>query len=118
VIGRVFWDQWLVWKAGSMGAAVVDASEAVMAIHQNHDYGYHAAGGELFHGAAARGGPFDLFVPRRMLGGMDTPGCLKAGWINSKVLALPTEMVLGGGNYFVIAERLTANSFFSLRAPR
>jgi hypothetical protein len=44
VIGRVFWDQWLVWKAQEAGAAVVDASEAVMAIHQNHDYGYHPAG--------------------------------------------------------------------------
>lgn len=44
VIGRVFWDQWLVWKARSSGAAVVDASEAVLAVHQNHDYGYHAAG--------------------------------------------------------------------------
>ena len=46
VIGRVYWDQWLVWKARRMGAAVVDASEAVMAIHQNHDYGYHPAGKE------------------------------------------------------------------------
>jgi hypothetical protein len=44
VIGRVYWDQWMVWKAREMGAAVVDASEAVMAIHQNHDYGYHPAG--------------------------------------------------------------------------
>jgi hypothetical protein len=44
VIGRVHWDQWLVWKAREMGADVVDASEAVMAIHQNHDYGYHPAG--------------------------------------------------------------------------
>jgi hypothetical protein len=44
VIGRVFWDQWLVWKAQSIGAVVVDASDAVMAIHQNHDYGYHPAG--------------------------------------------------------------------------
>jgi hypothetical protein len=44
VIGRVFWDQWLVWKAREMGAAVVDASSAVMAIHQNHEYGYHPAG--------------------------------------------------------------------------
>jgi hypothetical protein len=44
VIGRVFWDQWLVWKARSGGAALVDASDAVMAIHQNHDYGYHPAG--------------------------------------------------------------------------
>src|SRR5882762_4397126 len=44
VIGRVYWDQWLVWKAMQEGAAVVDATEAVMAIHQNHDYGYHPAG--------------------------------------------------------------------------
>lgn len=44
VIGRVFWDQWLVWKARELGGAVVDASQAVMAIHQNHDYGYHPAG--------------------------------------------------------------------------
>src|SRR5207249_1152179 len=41
---RVVWDQWLVWKAQQEGAMVVDASEAVMAIHQNHDYGYHPAG--------------------------------------------------------------------------
>jgi hypothetical protein len=46
VIGRVYWDQWLVWKAQRTGAVVVDASEAVMAIHQNHDYGYHPAGKE------------------------------------------------------------------------
>src|SRR5437868_4082882 len=44
VIGRVVWDQWLVWKAQQEGAMVVDGSEAVMAIHQNHDYGYHPAG--------------------------------------------------------------------------
>lgn len=44
VIGRVHWDQWLVWKARSGGAALVDASEAIKAIHQNHDYNYHATG--------------------------------------------------------------------------
>jgi hypothetical protein len=44
VIGRVWWDHWLVWKAREEGAAVVDASEVVTAIHQNHDYGYHPQG--------------------------------------------------------------------------
>jgi hypothetical protein len=44
VIGRVGWDNWLVWKARSEGAPVVDASDAVVAIHQNHDYGYHPQG--------------------------------------------------------------------------
>jgi hypothetical protein len=44
VIGRVWWDHWLVWKAHAQGAAVVDVSEVVTAIHQNHDYAYHPAG--------------------------------------------------------------------------
>jgi hypothetical protein len=44
VIGRVWWDHWLVWKARQLGAAVVDASDQVTAIHQNHNYGYHPAG--------------------------------------------------------------------------
>jgi hypothetical protein len=44
VIGRVWWDHWLVWKARAQGAAVVDVSEVVTAIHQNHDYAYHPAG--------------------------------------------------------------------------
>jgi hypothetical protein len=44
VIGRVYWDNWLLWYAGHEGAALVDASGAVMAVHQNHDYGYHPAG--------------------------------------------------------------------------
>jgi hypothetical protein len=46
VIGRVWWDHWLVWKAREQGAAVVDASDVVTAIHQNHDYAYHPAGAQ------------------------------------------------------------------------
>lgn len=44
VIGRVYWDQWLVWKAKNKGAKLVDASRCVTAIHQNHDYGYQTNG--------------------------------------------------------------------------
>lgn len=44
VVGRVYWDNWLVWKARSSGAAVVDASDVVIALHQNHGYGYHPQG--------------------------------------------------------------------------
>lgn len=44
VIGRNHWDQWLVWKAAAAGLPVVDTSEAVCAIHQNHDYAYHPQG--------------------------------------------------------------------------
>jgi len=44
VIGRVWWDHWLIWKANDSGAAVVDASDVVCAVHQNHDYSYHPDG--------------------------------------------------------------------------
>jgi hypothetical protein len=40
-IGRLFWDNWLVWKVISAGIPVIDASSAVFAIHQNHDYTHH-----------------------------------------------------------------------------
>lgn len=44
VIGRVWWDHWLVWKASSLQAPVIDATQAVCAVHQNHDYSYHVKG--------------------------------------------------------------------------
>jgi hypothetical protein len=43
-VGRVYWDHWLVWRARSMKVPVVDASADVLAIHQDHDYAYHADG--------------------------------------------------------------------------
>ena len=39
-IGRTVWDNWLVWKARSEGAMVVDATSVVKAIHQYHAYGH------------------------------------------------------------------------------
>ena len=43
-LGRLYWDSWLIWHARRKGAAVVDASAVVMAVHQNHDYSHHPAG--------------------------------------------------------------------------
>lgn len=44
LIGRIAWDNWLVYKARSDGYPVVDATAAVLPIHQNHDYAYHPQG--------------------------------------------------------------------------
>jgi hypothetical protein len=44
VIGRPGWDNWLLWYPLSLGVPVLDASEIVRAVHQNHDYGYHPQG--------------------------------------------------------------------------
>jgi hypothetical protein len=39
-IGRFWWDNWLLWKARSLNAAVVDATCEVLIVHQNHDYSH------------------------------------------------------------------------------
>lgn len=44
VVGRSYWDWWLVWKALSEGAPVVDCTPFVVAVHQNHGYSYHPQG--------------------------------------------------------------------------
>jgi hypothetical protein len=43
-IGRLHWDHWLTWRAADQKASVVDVSNSVIAVHQNHDYSYHKAG--------------------------------------------------------------------------
>jgi hypothetical protein len=44
VVGRSYWDHWLVWKALSAGAPVLDCTAFVVPVHQNHEYKYHPKG--------------------------------------------------------------------------
>jgi hypothetical protein len=52
-VGRAAFDNWMVWKARQAGP-VIDATAAVVAVHQAHGYG-HLAGGkdEAYYGAEA-----------------------------------------------------------------
>lgn len=43
-IGRGLWDNWLLYRARSLGMSVVDATERINAIHQNHGYTHHPEG--------------------------------------------------------------------------
>jgi hypothetical protein len=43
-VGRVVYDNWLIWRARSSGVPVVDATRAVTCIHQNHDRTYASLG--------------------------------------------------------------------------
>ena len=54
LIGRQGWDPWLTWFARSSRVPVIDASRAVVAVHQNHDYAY------LKKGAAATSSSTDV----------------------------------------------------------
>lgn len=54
-IGRTSFDNWLIWEARARGAVVIDASVAVMAVHQNHDYNHHPQGQSgVFSGIEAK----------------------------------------------------------------
>jgi hypothetical protein len=43
-IGRPRWDNWMLWKTRKLNAALVDATEVLRAVHQNHDYSHHPQG--------------------------------------------------------------------------
>ena len=44
IIGRWGWDNWLIWKARRSMVPVIDASDDVQVIHQNHSYKFHNIG--------------------------------------------------------------------------
>lgn len=81
VVGRVFWDNWLAWRALASSHPVIDASKAVLAVHQNHDYSYHPQGKlGVFHGIeAARN--YEL----------------AGGWRHLRTIADATEVLGRGG---------------------
>ena len=39
-VGRPGWDNWFIYNARKNKYKVIDASKAIMAIHQNHDYNH------------------------------------------------------------------------------
>lgn len=43
-VGRPGYDNWLLWTVRKMGVPVADATQVVLAIHQNHDYAHHPGG--------------------------------------------------------------------------
>jgi hypothetical protein len=45
-IGRTMWDNWLILRALQRRAQVIDATESIWAVHQNHGYNHHPQGAE------------------------------------------------------------------------
>jgi hypothetical protein len=45
-IGRPWWDNWFLWKARASKIPLVDASQIVFAVHQNHDYSHLPPGSQ------------------------------------------------------------------------
>ncbi len=67
-VGRAGWDNWMIYEARRNGWVVVDASEAIMIVHQDHDYS-HLPGGqphyrlpETFENVRIGGGKRTIFT--------------------------------------------------------
>ncbi|MBI5492387.1 MAG: hypothetical protein HY893_05595 [Deltaproteobacteria bacterium] len=55
IVGRASYDNWLIYYCRSNGISVIDASDVVTAIHQNHDYSHLKKGKEeAWSGSEAR----------------------------------------------------------------
>jgi hypothetical protein len=55
VIGRIGWDNWLIYDARRRAFPVIDASDSTKPIHQNHDYSYcHEGQTGVWSGPEAR----------------------------------------------------------------
>lgn len=54
-IGRLCFDNWMLYKALNLKIPLIDATDSVMAIHQNHDYNHHPKGRDwIFLGPEAQ----------------------------------------------------------------
>jgi hypothetical protein len=68
-LGRPGWDNWTIYAGRAAGVPVIDATEAITVIHQDHDYS-HLPGGKPPYGGpeskenlAAAGGMEVIFMP-------------------------------------------------------
>jgi hypothetical protein len=43
-IGRPAWDNWILYRARSLDLPIIDLTQAVTVVHQNHDYSHHPKG--------------------------------------------------------------------------
>ncbi|NJP08452.1 MAG: hypothetical protein HC866_02400 [Leptolyngbyaceae cyanobacterium RU_5_1] len=53
-IGRLCWDNWMLYRALSLNIPLIDATGAITVVHQNHDYNHHPQGKQgVFFGQEA-----------------------------------------------------------------
>jgi hypothetical protein len=53
VVGRPGWDNWMIFRARSLGVPVIDTTRAITAIHQAHGYEHIPEGTGLWYGPEA-----------------------------------------------------------------
>jgi len=88
-IGRGYWDNWLMRRARECGAALVDVTGVVVAVHQDHDYA-HVTG---VPAGAANDAPFALEEARQNLAMAGGQGRLYTVYDASVVLSRDRRLI-------------------------
>lgn len=90
VVGRPGWDNWMGYYFLSQKAMFIDSTQAVMAIHQNHDYSHHPQGKAGAYGEKVNiqlaGGEQYLFGLMDATHVLDTSGIRRAPLLRLKHL--------------------------------
>jgi len=63
-VGRPGWDNWLIYHARSLKIPVIDTTEAITIVHQNHKSIYHPKGEEAIKNIKAAGGFSNMLTLR------------------------------------------------------
>jgi len=54
-VGRACWDNWMLYHALNLNIPMIDATDAITAVHQNHDYNHHPQGRQgVYEGTEAQ----------------------------------------------------------------
>lgn len=78
VIGRGSWDNWLIYQARALRLPVIDATSAITAIHQNHDYGHIQDRRDAYWSNPEADINVELVGPDRLFDLLDTTHALTA----------------------------------------
>ncbi|MBM4328813.1 MAG: hypothetical protein FJ118_16830 [Deltaproteobacteria bacterium] len=87
-VGRAGWDNWMVYRAYSLGAPIVNASAFVTAAHQNHDYSHLPEGiagvwegPEALRNRELAGGRYSIFTIEDANFRFSKSGCIERQFI-------------------------------------
>lgn len=93
-VGRIGWDNWMIYEARRQKIPVIDVSKIFLAIHQNHDYRhYRGPGRDVWHGPEARRNFEFLGGKGRDFGLEDADWYLDGAGLHKKLLILDLRLV-------------------------
>jgi hypothetical protein len=94
-VGRPGWDSWFVFEALRRRVAVVDATGAVLALHQNHPPAYSSTGTEAHRNLQAAGGLFNVATIRQSNYRLGVDGKLSANPVGRVLFSYPARWAMG-----------------------